>query len=84
MAVIYIIPKYACVMWDGTNIDEMRSIFPRFQFGESNGILTVFGQGFSGNVEQGSYLFAVPPPGNLNISYSDPSEGPNYIPAPNQ
>jgi hypothetical protein len=84
MTIEYIIPKYACVMWDGTNIEEMQTAFPLFQFGDSAGILTVFGQGYSGNVDQGAYLFAVPPPANLNISYSHPSEGPNYISAPTE
>lgn len=77
----YITPVYACVLWDGTNIEELQECFPRFQFGQSGDDVTVSGPGFTGTVSSGSYLYAVPPPANLSISFSNPADGIHFMQA---
>lgn len=78
----FIMPVYPCVMWDGTNIEEMQQSFPRYQFGQDGDMLTVFGPGFSGTVNFGWFLYAQPGPTGLALSLTDPALGPNFMLAP--
>lgn len=75
----YIAPIYPCVMWDGTNLEEIQTVFPKFVFGESGDILTVSGSGMSGNIEKGWYLYAIPGPGGLSVSFTDPVDNINFM-----
>ena len=80
----FIMPVYPCVMWEGDNIEEMRQYFPRYQFGQNGDGLTVFGPGFSGTVELEWFLYGQPCSTGLALSLTDPSMGPNFMPAPSQ
>lgn len=79
MTVQRIIAVYPCVMWDGTNLEEIQGTFTKFHFGQDGDTLTVFGPGFTGNVSLDSYLYGSPPPANMNISFTNPVDGTNFI-----
>lgn len=79
MTVRHIAPIYPCVMWDGTNLEEIQTTFPRHTFGDSDGLLTVFGPGMAGSVEQGWYLYGVFGPAGIALSHQDPVDNILYM-----
>jgi len=66
-------------MWDGTNVEEIRQVFWRHTFGDSDGVLTVIGPGMAGSVQQGWYLYGVPGPAGISVSQTDPIDNISYM-----
>lgn len=79
MTIRHLIPIYSCVMWDGTNLEEIQSAFPRYAFTDVGGPITVSGPGMTGTVEQGWYLYGVPGPAGISLSFTDPIDNILYM-----